>query len=128
MPVPSSFQDNRPGKRPAAERQRQSQLVARLGWIEAQLRKATAGEERRRLLAEQLKVQDELASFSRRLEEKYGPAAGQVLPTAELQKALPADGAFVTWVDFEGLVQTLTRLWVGSLRPLRSSGTNHGPA
>jgi hypothetical protein len=97
-------------KRPAAERQRQSLLLARLRLLEAQLHKLAAVKEptqeqnkqRQRLLAEVLKTQDTLVRFGRELEEKYGPVAGQVLDRAAVQKALPAETAFLAWLDFKG--------------------------
>ncbi len=97
-------------KRPAAERQRQAELVAQLRLLDAQLqrlagiRKPTAAhkEQREQLLLRQLRTQDALVKFSRELEEKYGPVAGQVLDVAAVQKALPADGAYLAWLDLEG--------------------------
>jgi Tfp pilus assembly protein PilF len=97
-------------KRPAAERQRQAELLARLGLLDAQLQKLAAirnptaehQKQRQRLLAAQLRAHDALARFSQELEEKYGPVAGQVLDLAGVQKALPADAAFLAWLDLAG--------------------------
>ncbi|MGO9918547.1 MAG: tetratricopeptide repeat protein [Isosphaeraceae bacterium] len=51
-----------------------------------------------------LKRQRELASialgeFQTKLVQEYGPLAGQVARLNEIQAALPADAAFVAWVD-----------------------------
>jgi CHAT domain-containing protein len=83
-------------------------LAVRLRQIEDQLQKLARDkgpafeEQRERLLAEQLRAQDALAELDRALEKKHGPVAGQVLPLAALQKALPADGAYLGWLDVGG--------------------------
>src|SRR5262249_417475 len=97
-------------RRPAVERQRQTQLQAQLRLLQTRLEKLavaralspTQKQQRERLLDEQLRAQDELARFSREVREKYGPVGGQVLDVTDLQKALPADGAFLAWLDFKG--------------------------
>ena len=97
-------------KRPASERQRQSQLLARRRLLEARVEKqsilkeptSAQKEQRNQQLDQLLKTLKDLASFNRELEEKYGPVAGQVLEVAALQKALPADGAFLGWLDRKG--------------------------
>jgi tetratricopeptide (TPR) repeat protein len=97
-------------RRPAGERQSQSRLQARSSQLEGRLEQLAIvwepteaqREQRQQLLTELRQTQDELATLGRELEAKYGPAAGQVLPTADLQKALPADAAFLTWLDMGG--------------------------
>jgi tetratricopeptide (TPR) repeat protein len=97
-------------RRPAAERQSQAVLQAQLRQLEARLEKlAGAGgpadartEQREHLLTDLRQTLDDLAALGRALEAKYGPVAGQVLPTADLQKALPADAAFLAWLDGTG--------------------------
>jgi tetratricopeptide (TPR) repeat protein len=94
-------------QRPLAERQRQAHLLGRLRYLDSQLQQlaavrnptATQQEQRQQLLAELLQKQNELAKLYNDLEAKYGAAAGRVLPLAELQKALPADAAFLAWLD-----------------------------
>src|SRR5262249_3604071 len=41
----------------------------------------------------------QLNDSARQLEEQYGPAVGQVLAQADIQKALAADCALLGWVD-----------------------------
>ena len=42
-----------------------------------------------------------LGEFQVKLASEHGPLAGQVATLAEIQAALPADAALVTWVDVE---------------------------
>ncbi len=44
----------------------------------------------------------EHAAMQRRLEDKYGVAAGRVHELAHIQRRLPEDAAILTWVDVEG--------------------------
>jgi hypothetical protein len=97
-------------KRPAAERQCQTQLQARLRLLESQLEKLAVvsklseaqEEQRQQLLTQLLQTQNGLTKLNHELEEKYGPVAGKTLPVALLQKALPADGAYLGWLDYKG--------------------------
>jgi tetratricopeptide (TPR) repeat protein len=70
--------------------------------IEASSKTLEKGERAKRF--EELKRKRELASialgeFQSRLAEKYGASAGKVAQLGEIQSALPADAALITWVD-----------------------------
>jgi tetratricopeptide (TPR) repeat protein len=94
-------------RRPPAEQAKQAQLVARLdhldklieGTISAE--KPTPEQTRRReeLLTQQRQAQDELAAFTRHLEDAYGPAAGKVSSREKIQVSLLPDAALVGWLD-----------------------------
>jgi hypothetical protein len=54
------------------------------------------------LLGQRLQGQQQLGDSARQLEQQYGPAVGQVLAQADIQKALAADTALLGWVDLKG--------------------------
>src|SRR5262249_18621969 len=54
---------------------------------------------RKEFLTERRQVQDAFDAFAHRLEQTYGPAAGQVFDRARLQMTLPADTALLGWLD-----------------------------
>jgi tetratricopeptide (TPR) repeat protein len=93
-----------------AERQRRNELLTRVRQSEARLQRAgpvsgseeARQEQRRRLLDDLRRTQDALAKLNAELDQKYGPLTGQTLGVAELQKALPPDGAFLGWLDIGG--------------------------
>jgi tetratricopeptide (TPR) repeat protein len=94
-------------RRPPAEQARQADLAARLDRLDRLLQKTPAGaaftpQQRARrddLLAQRLQAQKDLADFAHSLEQKYGPAAGQVFDRATIQAALADDTALLGWVD-----------------------------
>jgi tetratricopeptide (TPR) repeat protein len=94
-------------RRPAAEQARQAELVAALDRLDQLLENSlavkdpTAAQQRRRqeLLTRQRQAQDDLNTFAHSLEEKYGPAAGQIFDLPRIQAALPADAALLGWID-----------------------------
>jgi tetratricopeptide (TPR) repeat protein len=93
-------------RRTAAEQDRQTALSKELDRLDGLIQATFVGEDgperqqrRKDLLGERLKRQAELEAFARQMEQKYGPAAGQVFPRADIQKALPADTALVGWID-----------------------------
>jgi CHAT domain-containing protein/tetratricopeptide (TPR) repeat protein len=100
-------------RRPPAEQARQAELSNRLDRLDQLIERAFAvkdptPEQKRRsedLLAQRRKAQDELDAFARRLEQLYGPAAGQVFDRAAIQAALPADTALLGWLDLPGRPQ-----------------------
>ena len=97
-------------RRPLAERTRQDQLVARLNRLDLLIertfsaRAPTAEQLGRRkdLLSQQRQAQDDLNAFTAGLEKRYGPIGGQVFDRATIQAALPADAAFLAWIDLPG--------------------------
>jgi hypothetical protein len=97
-------------RRPAAERDRQAELVGRLDRLDRLIEQTlTAGPDaaeqkkrREELLTQRRQAQEELDAFARHLEKTYGPAAGQVFDRATIQQALPADAALVGWLDVPG--------------------------
>jgi tetratricopeptide (TPR) repeat protein len=94
-------------RRPPPEQRQQAELVARLDRIDKLIeqtltaREPTAEQKQRReeLLTQRLKAQQELTAFAHQLEQRYGPAAGQVFDRQKIQAALPADVALLGWVD-----------------------------
>src|SRR5262249_41721037 len=94
-------------RRTPQEQARQAELAARLDRLDQLIeqtltaKEPTAEQKRRReeLLTERLKTQQELTDFAHQLEQRYGPAAGQVFDRQTIQAALPADAALVGWVD-----------------------------
>jgi tetratricopeptide (TPR) repeat protein len=96
-------------RRTPAERQRQTELLARLDHIDRRLQALTRPkltpeqeQERRELLTQQRQALDALHALMRELERKYGPGEGQVFSLAQVQAVLPADTALVGWVDLKG--------------------------
>jgi tetratricopeptide (TPR) repeat protein len=97
-------------RRPAAERAEQNQLVSRIEYLSKLLEttsstpQATEERSKRRegLLTQLRQSQQELATFTRRLEERYGPVAGQVYSRDKIQASLPADAALIGWLDMRG--------------------------
>jgi CHAT domain-containing protein/tetratricopeptide (TPR) repeat protein len=103
-------------RRTAADQGRQTALAEGLQRLDRLIAltfspKATAEFQKKRkgLLDRRRKLQDELQDFAQKLEEKYGPAAGQVFDTAAIQKALPADAALLGWVDIKGYPKAADR-------------------
>jgi hypothetical protein len=97
-------------RRPAADQSKQAELAARLERLDRLIEKAIAPGEpaqeqkklREDLLTQSRKIQDELNDFARRLEEKYGRAAGQTFDRATIQASLPADATQIGWLDLPG--------------------------
>jgi tetratricopeptide (TPR) repeat protein len=94
-------------RRQPDEQARQAELAARLDRLDKLIERtldpkgSTAEHKRRReeLLTQRLQAQGELTAFAQKLEQRYGPAAGQVFDRQKIQAALPADVALVGWVD-----------------------------
>jgi tetratricopeptide (TPR) repeat protein len=95
-------------RRTPAERQRQTELLARLDQTDRRLQ-ALAGpkpapdheQQRKDLLTQQRQALDGLHALAQELERKYGVAEGQVLSLAQVQARLAADTALVGWVDLK---------------------------
>jgi CHAT domain-containing protein/tetratricopeptide (TPR) repeat protein len=92
--------------RAPADRDRRSALVASLNRLDQLIERTLAAREtadlkrrREELLTERRRRQEELDTLSARLENEYGPVAGQVYDRATIQAALPADAALVGWID-----------------------------
>jgi tetratricopeptide (TPR) repeat protein len=88
---------------------RRAQLLLNLDRLDRQVAQALAGKdtpERRQrvkeLLGQRLQAQQQLSDAARQLEQQYGPAVGQVLSQADIQKALADDTALLGWVDLKG--------------------------
>jgi tetratricopeptide (TPR) repeat protein len=96
-------------RRSPAERQRQTELLARLDQIDRRLQ-ARAGpkptpereQQRRELLTEQRQALEALHALMQELERKYGAGEGQVVSLAQVQAGLPAETALVGWIDIKG--------------------------
>jgi tetratricopeptide (TPR) repeat protein len=95
--------------RPQTERDRQAQINARIDRLNKLLEKLSGAnptkeqtKEREELLSQLRQAYHELAAFTKQLENKYGPIAGQVFPRGQIQESLPADAAFVAWLDISG--------------------------
>jgi tetratricopeptide (TPR) repeat protein len=97
-------------RRPAAERDKQSALVARLDRLDRLVERSFSVkkptdeqlEQRKELLTQQRQTQEALNDFMADLEKRYGPVGGQVLDRAAIQAALPADAALIGWIDIPG--------------------------
>jgi serine/threonine protein kinase len=97
-------------RRPPAERDKQSALVARLEQLDRLLERTFSLEkpgedllrQRRELLSRQRQAQEELNALQAGLEKRYGPVAGQVFDRAAVQAALPPDDALLAWIDIPG--------------------------
>jgi tetratricopeptide (TPR) repeat protein len=97
-------------RRPPAEQAKQAELVNRLNRLDQLIESTLAAQEptpeqkKRRgdLLSERRGAQEDFDAFAAKLEETYGPAAGQVFDRPQIQKALPADTALLGWVDLPG--------------------------
>ncbi|HEY7326073.1 MAG TPA: tetratricopeptide repeat protein [Gemmataceae bacterium] len=94
---------------PQAERDKQAQITARVDQLNQLIDKINAAKltndqtkQREELLSQLRQAYDELATFTRQLEEKFGPVGGQVSPRVKIQKVLPADAALIAWVDITG--------------------------
>jgi tetratricopeptide (TPR) repeat protein len=90
----------------APETARQTELTARLDRLDQLLgqlsipgAKPAQQQQRDDLLERRRQAQEELTQFSHALENKYGPAVGQVLPRGTVQAALPDDTALIGWID-----------------------------
>jgi tetratricopeptide (TPR) repeat protein len=96
--------------RPPAKQAKQTELSARLQCLDQLIEKtftatepkAKQEEQRKYLLSQRRKVQDEFDAFARHLEQTYGPVAGHVFERAHIQAALPADTALIGWLDLPG--------------------------
>jgi tetratricopeptide (TPR) repeat protein len=96
-------------RRTPAERQRQTELLARLDQTDRRL-SALAGpkptpeqeQQRRDLLTQQRQALDALHALAEELERKYGVGEGQVFSLAQVQAGLAADTAVVGWIDIKG--------------------------
>jgi tetratricopeptide (TPR) repeat protein len=96
-------------RRTPAERQRQTELLARLDHLDRRLQ-ALAGpkpapdheQQRKDLLTQQRHALDALHALAKELERKYGVGEGQVYPLAQIQGNLPADTVLVGWIDIKG--------------------------
>jgi tetratricopeptide (TPR) repeat protein len=94
-------------RRPAKELSQQTELLRQLERLDQLLAQHLAiheptAEQKKELdalLDRRLKAQEELARFSHELEEKYGPAEGQVFDRKTIQAALQDDTALVAWID-----------------------------
>jgi tetratricopeptide (TPR) repeat protein len=94
---------------PQADRDRLGSLRFRLHRLDQLIEQTllsqgdAAGHKKRRedLLGQRLRLAQEIQDFGTALEKRHGVAAGQVFSRASLQKALPADAAFVGWVDVD---------------------------
>jgi CHAT domain-containing protein/tetratricopeptide (TPR) repeat protein len=94
-------------RRPARELARQTELLKQLERLDQLLAqqlairepKAEQKKELDALLDRRLNAQEELTRFGHELEEKYGPAEGQVFERKTIQAALPTDTALVAWID-----------------------------
>jgi tetratricopeptide (TPR) repeat protein len=96
-------------RRTPAERQRQTELLARLDQTDRRLQDLTRPnltpeqeEQRRELLTQQRQALDALQTLMQELEQKYGVGEGQVFSLAQVQARLPADTALVGWIDIKG--------------------------
>ena len=96
-------------RRPQAERDNQSQIIARIDRLQRLIERISVAKpttqqtkQRDEWLGQLRQAYDELAEFTEQLEKKYGPVAGQVFPRDQIQKSLPADAAFVAWLDIAG--------------------------
>jgi tetratricopeptide (TPR) repeat protein len=96
-------------RRPQAERDQQAQITARIERLNKLIERASMAKptpeqakQRDEWLSQLRQAYDELAAFTQQLEEKHGPIAGQVFACGRIQEALPADAAFVAWLDISG--------------------------
>jgi tetratricopeptide (TPR) repeat protein len=96
-------------KRPQSERDKQAQIAARIDRLQKLIEKTSVAKptpeqskQRDGWLSQLLQAYDDLAVFTKQLEEKYGPVAGQVFVRAQIQAALPADTALIAWLDIPG--------------------------
>ncbi len=96
-------------RRPLSEQIRQDQLIATLDRLDQRIQKSlavqdpTPAQQRlyQELLTRQRRTQEELNTFARSLEQKYGPAAGQIFELPRIQASLPADAALLGWIDLK---------------------------
>jgi CHAT domain-containing protein len=96
-------------RRPQAERDKQTQISARIDRLNKLIEKASAAKptpeqdkQRQELLSQLRQAYDELAAFDRQLEQKYGSIAGEVFPRGRIQEVLAADTALIAWLDIPG--------------------------
>src|SRR5262249_33713906 len=90
----------------AEERARLTLLRSRLDRLDQLIQTLAGGEETAQgrkehedLLTQRRQTADELETFRQELEKRHGVLAGQILDLATVQKALPADAAFLSWID-----------------------------
>jgi CHAT domain-containing protein/tetratricopeptide (TPR) repeat protein len=88
------------------ERQEGETIQGQLALVETQLSRALAGKktpaEADRLLRERDRLVLQLVRFQAGLEQKYGPATGQVYTLDKIQAQLARDAALIGWVDIGG--------------------------
>src|SRR5262249_14367228 len=96
-------------RRTPAERDKQTQISTRIDRLNKLIERVSVAKptpeqtkQRDELLSQLPQAFDELAAFTQQVEKKYGPVAGQVFPRAQIQASLPADAAFVAWLDILG--------------------------
>jgi tetratricopeptide (TPR) repeat protein len=96
-------------RRTPEERQRQTELLARLDQIERRLPALSRpdptpeqAQERRDLLTQQRQVLHALDALREQLQRQYGGREGQVFRLAQVQERLAPDAALVGWIDFKG--------------------------
>jgi tetratricopeptide (TPR) repeat protein len=96
-------------RRPARELARHTELLRQIEGLDQLLAKQLAIREptpehqkqRDTLLDRRLKAQEQLTLFGHELEEKYGPAEGQVFERKTIQAALSDDTALLAWIDLD---------------------------
>jgi tetratricopeptide (TPR) repeat protein len=96
-------------RRPARELARQTDLGRQLGRLDQLLLQVSAikeptevqKKERDVLLDRRREAQEELTKFQHHLEKTYGPVEGQVFDRTQIQAALAADAALITWIDYD---------------------------
>jgi tetratricopeptide (TPR) repeat protein len=96
-------------KRSPDERQRQTELLARLDHVD---RRLTAGappnptpeqeQQRQDLLTQRRHTLDALYALMQKLEQKYGVSEGQVFSLAQVQTRLGPEVALIGWIDIKG--------------------------
>jgi tetratricopeptide (TPR) repeat protein len=95
-------------RRPAKELARQTDLLRQLERFDQLLIQVSAikesteqqKKERDALLDRRREAQEQLTNLQHHLEETYGPVEGKVFDSNQIQAALPADAALLTWIDF----------------------------
>src|SRR5262249_41554025 len=120
-------------RRTQAERDEQTQITTRIDRLNKLIERVSVAKptpeqtkQRDELLSQLPQAYNELAAFTQQVEKKYGPIAGQVFPRAQIQASLPADAAFLAWLDILGKPKSRSphgRSWRGPPPPL---GRPHG--
>jgi tetratricopeptide (TPR) repeat protein len=96
-------------RRSPADRDRQATLLQELRRLDRLIERTLAAKQTPELkqrhddlLTQCRHKQDELLTFTRQLERRYGPVAGEIYGRVAIQQALHADAALVSWVDIPG--------------------------